>query len=104
MVFFLQIFNLELVLSNRTWKEARELVKQLYKLTSSGKFQKDFGLKDQIRHNSGRIKSTQNRLSVELIYYKACLNQSDAFRREKYLKTTYGRHYLKNRLREYFTG
>ena len=33
----------------QAWKEARELVKQVYKLTSSGKFQKDFGLKDQIR-------------------------------------------------------
>jgi len=41
---------------------------------------------------------------MELIYYEACLNQKDSFKREKYLKTTYGRRYLKNRLREYFTG
>jgi len=33
----------------KAWQLARELVKQVYKLTSSGKFQKDFGLKDQIR-------------------------------------------------------
>jgi putative endonuclease len=57
-----------------------------------------------IEHNHGRIESTQNRFPMELIYYEACLNQKDSFKREKYLKTTYGRRYLKNRLREYFTG
>ena len=55
-------------------------------------------------HSSGRVESTKNRLPVELIYYEACRHQKDAFRREKYLKTTYGRRYLKNRLKEYFTG
>jgi len=33
----------------KAWQLARELVKQVYNLTSSGKFQRDFGLKDQIR-------------------------------------------------------
>ena len=55
-------------------------------------------------HSSRRVESTKNRLPIELIYYEACLNQNDAFRREKYLKTTYGRRYLKNRLKGYFTG
>jgi putative endonuclease len=55
-------------------------------------------------HISGSVESTKNRLPVKLIYYEACLDKSDAFRREKYLKTTYGRRYLKNRLKEYFTG
>ena len=55
-------------------------------------------------HNSGRVRSTEKRLPVELVYYEACLNQNDAFRREKYLKTAYGKRYLKNRLRDYFTG
>lgn len=41
---------------------------------------------------------------MELIYYEACLSEKDSFKREKYLKTTYGRRYLKNRLKEYFTG
>ncbi len=31
------------------WKEARVLVKQIYKMSSKGKFDKDYGLKDQIR-------------------------------------------------------
>jgi putative endonuclease len=55
-------------------------------------------------HKSGSIESTKKRLLIELIYYEACLNKSDAFHREKYLKTTYGRRYLKNRLKGYFTG
>jgi len=55
-------------------------------------------------HNSGRVRSTEKRLPVELVYYEACLNQNDAFRREKYLKTAYGKRYLKNRLRDYFMG
>jgi putative endonuclease len=62
-------------------------------------------LGERIRsHQSGRVESTRNRLPIELIYYEACLNRGDAFRREKYLKTTYGRRYLKSRLKEYFTG
>jgi putative endonuclease len=55
-------------------------------------------------HNAGHVQSTKNRLPMELIYYEGCLNQKDAFKREKYLKTTYGRRYLKNRLKDYFTG
>ena len=62
-------------------------------------------LKKRFRaHNIGQVESTQNRLPMELIYYEAGLNEKDSFKREKYLKTTYGRRYLKNRLKEYFTG
>jgi four helix bundle protein len=31
------------------WQKARELSKIIYMVTSTGKFSKDFGLKDQIR-------------------------------------------------------
>ena len=55
-------------------------------------------------HANGGVESTRKRLPVELIYYEACNHKDDAFRREKYLKTTYGRRYLKHRLRSYFTG
>lgn len=62
-------------------------------------------LKERIKaHNSGRVKSTKDRIPLELIYYEACLEQSDAYRREKYLKSTYGRRYIRNRLKGYFTG
>ena len=55
-------------------------------------------------HNSGKVPSTKDRRPFALIYYEACLNENDAFRREKYLKTTYGKRYIKARCRDYFTG
>jgi putative endonuclease len=62
-------------------------------------------LKTRIKsHSQGNVESTRNRLPIELIYYEACQRREDAFRREKYLKTTYGRRYIKTRLRVYFTG
>jgi putative endonuclease len=55
-------------------------------------------------HDSGQVESTKKRLPMKLLYYEACLDEKDAFHREKYLKTTYGRRYLKHRLKGYFTG
>jgi putative endonuclease len=52
-------------------------------------------------HNNGKVFSTKNRLPVELIYFEGCLNMNDAVHREKYLKTTYGKRYIKNRLKLY---
>ncbi len=56
------------------------------------------------QHNDGKVPATQRRTPLELVYYEACLSAEDAFRREKYLKTAYGKRYLKSRLRHYFTG
>jgi putative endonuclease len=56
------------------------------------------------QHNSGLVESTKNRRPLILIYYEACLLQKDATYREKYLKTFYGKMFLKNRLKSYFTG
>ena len=39
----------------RCWQEARLLVKEVYKLTASGKLSKDYGLKDQIQRASVSI-------------------------------------------------
>jgi len=59
-------------------------------------------LKDRLKlHNDGKVVSTRNRLPVELVYYEACLNQQDATRREKYLKTAWGKRYIKSRLKNY---
>ncbi len=55
-------------------------------------------------HNCGHIEATQKRVPMKLVYYEASLDKSDAFRREMYLKTAYGRRYIKNRLRGYFTA
>ena len=55
-------------------------------------------------HNDGQVPATQSRIPLKLIYYEASLSGRDAFRREKYLKTSYGKRYLKSRLLCYFTG
>jgi four helix bundle protein len=39
------------------WKLARELVKQIYRISNEGDFSRDFGLKDQIRRASVSIVS-----------------------------------------------
>ncbi len=53
-------------------------------------------------HNHGMNKATKPYRPWKLIYYEACLNEYDAKRREKYLKTTQGKRLLKRRLKEYF--
>jgi putative endonuclease len=68
-------------------------------------------IKNRLRsHNSGEVPSTKNRRPLKLIYLEACLNQDDAIHREKYLKSTYGKRFIKNRLKhflndkDYYTG
>lgn len=55
-------------------------------------------------HNAGKVSSTKNRLPLKLIYFEGCLKQQDATKREKYLKTAWGKRYIKNRLNNYLTG
>ncbi|MGI9086964.1 MAG: GIY-YIG nuclease family protein [Chthoniobacterales bacterium] len=55
-------------------------------------------------HNAGLVTSTKTRVPFELVYWEGCLNRSDAAQREKYLKTAWGKRYLKTRLRRYLTG
>ncbi|MBU2563896.1 MAG: GIY-YIG nuclease family protein, partial [Actinobacteria bacterium] len=47
------------------------------------------------------VESTKYRKPLKLIYYEVCINQQDALHREKYLKTTYGKRYIRNRLKNY---
>ena len=49
-------------------------------------------------HNQGLVESTKNRRPLELVYYEACLVKENAIKREKQLKTGFGRAYLKRRL------
>lgn len=56
------------------------------------------------QHQRGLVESTKDRRPLSLIYYETCLNQQDATRREKYLKTYHGKMFLKNRLKSYLTG
>ena len=55
-------------------------------------------------HFEGMVPSTRNRRPLKLVYWEGCLNRSDATAREKYLKTSWGKRYLKNRMRNYLTG
>lgn len=54
-----------------------------------------------LEHNNGLSASTKYRIPFDLVYFEACLNQQDAIHREKYLKSTYGKRYLKNRLKNF---
>ena len=52
----------------------------------------------------GLVPSTKKRAPFQLVYWEGCLNESDAAQREKYLKTAWGKRYIKTRLRRYLTG
>lgn len=53
------------------------------------------------QHNEGKVESTRDRRPLVLIYFEGCLDQQDATHREKYLKTYYGKMFLKNRLKNW---
>ena len=49
-------------------------------------------------HAMGKVRSTVYRRPLTLVYYEACLDLDDAFRRERFLKTGKGKRFLRNRL------
>lgn len=53
------------------------------------------------QHNENKVYSTKGRGPFSLIYYEACVNQQDAYAREKFLKSGMGKKYLKNRLKRF---
>jgi putative endonuclease len=53
-------------------------------------------------HNTGKIQSTRFRTPFEIVYYEAGRNQKDALHREKYLITSYGKRYIKGRIKHDF--
>jgi putative endonuclease len=57
-----------------------------------------------VEHNEGKVKSTKKRIPLKLVYWEGCLNQQDTTKREKYLKTAWGKRYIKNRIKSYLTG
>ena len=52
-------------------------------------------------HSKGKVHSTKHRLPVKLVYFECSLSQDDALHREKYLKSTYGKRYLRNRIKHF---
>lgn len=63
---------------------------------STGDLKKRLG-----EHNKGYEPGTRDRRPFELAYYEGCQSKYDALRREKYLKTTYGKRYIRSRLQDY---
>ena len=60
-------------------------------------------LKERLElHNKGVVEATKLRQPLILIHYEAYLNKFDAFAREKWLKTGWGRNYIKRTLKHYF--
>lgn len=53
-------------------------------------------------HNRGLVFSTKSKRPWSVIHYETYLNEEDAKRREKYLKSSQGARLLKRQLREYF--
>lgn len=49
-------------------------------------------------HNNGLVKAIKTRKPFKLLYYESCNILEDAIKREKSLKTGFGRRYLKQRL------
>ncbi|MEK7154101.1 MAG: GIY-YIG nuclease family protein [Patescibacteria group bacterium] len=56
------------------------------------------------QHRAGLVESTRDKRPFVLVYFEGCRNQQDATHREKYLKTFYGKMFIKNRLKSYLTG
>ena len=53
------------------------------------------------KHNTGEVLSTKGRGPFEIVYFEGCKNKTDALHREIYLKTSWGKRYVKNRIKNY---
>ena len=51
-------------------------------------------------HESDKSLTDRRIKNLKLVYYEACLSKSDALKREKQLKTGFGRGYLRRRLQD----
>jgi putative endonuclease len=54
-----------------------------------------------VQHERGWVKSTKNYRPLKLIHYEAYCLKTDARRRERYLKTTEGRRFLRQQIRDF---
>jgi len=52
-------------------------------------------------HNKGAVVSTKSRRPFNIVYFEGSLIMEDAIKREKYLKTSWGKRYIKNRIKSY---
>jgi len=54
------------------------------------------------QHNSVKVYSTRLRKPFKLIYYEAHHNKKDAAKREQFLKSGWGKNWIKRTLNNYF--
>jgi len=60
-------------------------------------------LKNRLKlHNAKKVSSTAKRVPFVLVYYEAYINSHDAYNREVYMKTRYGRNHIKKVLSNFF--
>jgi len=55
-----------------------------------------------LEHNHRQTQSIKLRAPFKLIYYEAFLSQTDAYNREKILKSKWGRKFLNRVLKNYY--
>lgn len=55
------------------------------------------------QHQEGLSTWTKGRGPFTIIYYEACISETDARSRELYLKSGMGKRYLKNRLKRFLS-
>ena len=53
-----------------------------------------------LEHEGGKVVSTAKRKPLKLIHYEAYLLESDARRRERFLKSTEGKRHLRQQIRD----
>lgn len=59
-------------------------------------------LKQRLKlHNFGKVYATRLRAPFELVYYEAHHSKNDAAAREQFLKTGWGKNWIKRTLRNY---
>ena len=62
-------------------------------------------LKERLKlHNAKKVASTKLRVPFVLIYYEAYLHEKDAYIRERYLKTGWGRNHIRKVLSNFFNN
>lgn len=57
-----------------------------------------------ILHNAKKVLATKHRTPLKIIHYEAFLDKSDAFVREQFLKTGWGRNYITKALKHFFNS
>lgn len=83
-----------------------DLMWYVYILQSDRDYNLYVGMTNDLRkrvesHNQGKVLSTKNRIPLHLIYYEAHHNKYDAAAREQFLKSGWGKNWIKKSLQNY---